>query len=83
MSSPFRIEELLTNDVEIARWASEQLPSDQLSVQNGILATKATRWPLCIDPQLQAVNWIKKRYEGPTFKVLNINEGPSAFIKDL
>jgi dynein heavy chain, axonemal len=38
---------------------------------------------LCIDPQLQAVNWIKKRYEGPTFKVLNMNEGPSSFIKDL
>ena len=69
--------------MEIARWASEELPSDELSVQNGILSTKASRWPLCIDPQLQAVNWIKKRYDGPTFKVLNINEGPSAFIKDL
>ena len=28
-------------------------------------------------------NWIKKKYEGPTFKVLNMNEGASAFIKDL
>ena len=52
-------------------------------MQNGILATKATRWPLCIDPQLQAANWIKKKYEGPTFKVLNMNEGAGAFIKDL
>jgi dynein heavy chain len=47
------------------------------------LATKATRWPLCIDPQLQAVNWIKKKYEGPLLKTLNMNEGPNAFIKDL
>jgi dynein heavy chain len=59
-----------------------------LSVQNGILATKSNRWPLCIDPQLQAVNWIKKKYDtGPTssstFKSLNINDGPSAFIKDV
>lgn len=83
MSISFRLEELLTNDVEIAKWASEELPSDELSVQNGILATKATRWPLCIDPQLQAANWIKKKYEGPTFKVLNMNEGAGVFIKDL
>jgi len=59
-----------------------------LSVQNGILATKATRWPLCIDPQLQAVNWIKKKYDsGPnsasTFRSLNINDGPSVFIKEV
>ena len=74
---------MLTNDVEIAKWASEELPSDELSVQNGILSTKATRWPLCIDPQLQAVNWIKKRYEGPNMKSLNLNDGPSAFMKDL
>ncbi len=52
------------------------------------MATKASRWPLCIDPQLQAVNWIKKKYDtGPTsastFKSLNINDGPSAFIKDV
>ncbi len=73
MSEKFRIEELLTTEVEIAKWASEELPSDELSVQNGILATKATRWPLCIDPQLQAVNWIKKKYEGPMLKPLNMN----------
>jgi dynein heavy chain len=57
-------------------------------VQNGILATKATRWPLCIDPQLQAVNWIKKKYESvpggaATFRSLNLNDGPSTFMKEL
>lgn len=29
--------------------------------QNGILTVRANRWPLCIDPQMQAVNWIKIR----------------------
>lgn len=81
-SEKFRIEDLLTSDVEIAQWASEELPSDELSVQNGILTTRASRWPLCIDPQLQAVNWIKKKYES-SLKVLNLNEGANSFLKHL
>ena len=39
MSDGFRIEKLLTNDVECSRWASEGLPQDELSIQNGILTT--------------------------------------------
>jgi len=52
LTEKFRLEELLTSSVEISGWASEGLPSDELSVQNGILTTQASRWPLCIDPQL-------------------------------
>lgn len=48
----FRLEKFLTNDVEMSRWASEGLPSDELSVQNGILTKNASRWPLCVDPQM-------------------------------
>lgn len=43
------------------RWGSEGLPPDELSVQNGILTTRGSRFPLCIDPQQQALNWIKKK----------------------
>lgn len=31
-SEIFKLEELLTSDVEISQWASEGLPSDELSV---------------------------------------------------
>ena len=61
VSPSFRLENLLTTDVELGKWASEGLPTDDLSVQNGILTTKASRYPLCIDPQMQAVRWIKQR----------------------
>ena len=46
----FRLDRFLTNEVEISKRASEGLPSDELSVQNGILTEAASRWPLCIDP---------------------------------
>ena len=61
VSQSFRLENLLTTDVQLGKWASEGLPTDDLSVQNGILTTKASRYPLCIDPQMQAVRWIKQR----------------------
>ena len=46
----FKLETFLTTEVEVSRWASEGLPSDELSIQNGILTISASRWPLCIDP---------------------------------
>jgi dynein heavy chain len=49
-NTSFHIDSLLTSDVEKSKWASEGLPQDELSVQNGILTIRANRWPLCIDP---------------------------------
>ena len=61
LSDPFKLEKLLTSDVETAKWAGEGLPQDELSIQNGILTTRSSRYPLCIDPQQQALAWIKRR----------------------
>jgi dynein heavy chain len=77
-----KFETFLTDDVTISRWASEGLPSDELSVQNGILTTYASRWPLCIDPQMQAVGWIKtKESRMREFKCLTFNT--NNYIKTL
>ncbi|XP_051514176.1 dynein axonemal heavy chain 10 [Myxocyprinus asiaticus] len=81
LSQPFRIENLLTDEVEISRWGSEGLPPDELSVQNGILTTRASRFPLCIDPQQQALNWIKKKEEKNNLKISSFNDPD--FLKQL
>ena len=44
-----------------ARWTSEGLQSDNLSLENGAIMSSATRWPLIIDPQLQGRQWIVSR----------------------
>lgn len=64
VTQPFRLEALLTDEVEISRWISEGLPSNELSIQNGILTTRASRFPLCIDPQMQVNFTFTKLYQG-------------------
>ncbi|TRY94050.1 hypothetical protein DNTS_011956 [Danionella cerebrum] len=81
LSQPFRLENLLTDEVEISRWGSEGLPPDELSVQNGILTTRSSRFPLCIDPQQQALNWVKKKEEKNNLKISSFNDPD--FLKGL
>ncbi|CRL07346.1 CLUMA_CG020322, isoform A [Clunio marinus] len=81
VTTPYHIEESLSNNVEISTWSSEGLPPDELSVQNGILTTRSSRFSLCIDPQQQALTWIKKREFHNNLKVLSFND--SDFLKHL
>ncbi|CCD20502.1 dynein heavy chain, putative [Trypanosoma vivax Y486] len=94
LSEDFAVQRLLTDEVSISQWASDGLPSDDLSVQNGILTTMSTQplgrgrkagrvsFPLCIDPQMQAVNWIKRQHKSnPRFECASFSD--TDFLKRL
>jgi len=50
---------VLGNPVTIRGWGVAGLPSDNLSVENGIIMFGSRRWPLMIDPQTQANKFVK------------------------
>lgn len=53
-SENFSLEATLGDAVRIRSWVIARLPNDSFSIDNAIMLTESTRWPLMIDPQGQA-----------------------------
>ena len=63
MTERLSVTSFMVDPGTVGDWALEGLPSDDLSVQNGIMVTRSARWPLLIDPQGQGLAWIRAREE--------------------
>ena len=59
VSSSFSLSNSLGDPVQIRQWTMHGLPSDNFSIENGIIVKYSRKWPLMIDPQGQANKWIK------------------------
>merc|ERR1719428_2053676 len=60
-SEKVNLVEFLVDQGTIGEWALEGLPSDDLSIQNAIMVTRSSRYALMVDPQGQALRWIKSK----------------------
>jgi dynein heavy chain len=60
-TTQLELTKFLVDKTVVQEWNLKGLPKDDLSTQNGIMVTTASRYPLMIDPQGQALKWIKNK----------------------
>ncbi|OMJ80715.1 hypothetical protein SteCoe_18966 [Stentor coeruleus] len=81
-SKEYSLQTCLGDPVKIRQWNIDGLPRDAFSIENGIIISKARRWPLMIDPESQANKWIKKM-EGKENTLLVIKLTDDNFLRHL
>ncbi|XP_046404632.1 dynein axonemal heavy chain 3 [Ischnura elegans] len=72
-SETFSLVAILGEPVEIRAWNIHGLPVDAFSVENGIIVSRARRWPLMIDPQNQANKWVKNMEKENNLSVIKLS----------
>lgn len=74
ISANINIIDSLVDSATIGEWNLQGLPNDDLSVQNGIIVTKASRYPLLIDPQSQGKLWVKQKEKMFNLRTTTLND---------
>ncbi|KAG6451921.1 hypothetical protein O3G_MSEX007393 [Manduca sexta] len=64
----------LLDDATLRDWNYMGLPDDNFSAENGIIVVRATRWPLAVDPQGQALIWISRLEEQNDIQLVDFGQ---------
>jgi dynein heavy chain len=60
-TQPYSLQQTLGDAVQIQKWHLDELPQEEVAVDNAIIMENSERWPLLIDPQMQGNNWIRRK----------------------
>ncbi|XP_034502705.1 dynein heavy chain 2, axonemal isoform X3 [Ailuropoda melanoleuca] len=71
-SPRFTFDNFLSNPTKVRDWNIQGLPSDAFSTENGIIVTRGNRWALMIDPQAQALKWIKNMEGNQGLQIIDL-----------
>ncbi|XP_072930463.1 dynein axonemal heavy chain 6 isoform X2 [Epargyreus clarus] len=80
-SDTFDLISIMADSYTVRTWNAQGLPRDAVSTENGILVTRAGRWPLTIDPQEQANRWIKNMERDNGLQMTKLND--AAYLRIL
>ncbi|KAM8760834.1 dynein axonemal heavy chain 2-like [Acanthopagrus schlegelii] len=61
----------LSKPTTVRDWNTQGLLTDAFSTENAIITTQGNRWPLIVDPQGQALKWIKNMEMMKGLKVID------------
>jgi dynein heavy chain, axonemal len=75
ISESYSLVKCLGRPMEIRDWQIKGLPSDTVSIENSIIATQSLKFPLLIDPQLQALRWLKNAFEESRLRCVRLEGG--------
>uniref|UniRef100_A0A670IKF9 Dynein axonemal heavy chain 12 n=1 Tax=Podarcis muralis TaxID=64176 RepID=A0A670IKF9_PODMU len=70
----FSLSKTLGDPIKIRAWNIAGLPTDQFSIDNGVIVNNSRRWPLMIDPQGQANKWIKNSEKENRLSVIKFTD---------
>nr|XP_008166211.1 dynein axonemal heavy chain 12 isoform X1 [Chrysemys picta bellii] len=73
-SENFSLSKTLGDPIKIRAWNIAGLPTDNFSVDNGVIVDNSRRWPLMIDPQGQANKWIKNSEKENQLSVIKFTD---------
>ncbi|XP_008556957.2 dynein axonemal heavy chain 5 [Microplitis demolitor] len=64
---------MLVDSATVSEWTLQGLPNDELSVQNALIVTKSSSYPLLVDPQNQGKMWIKNKEINNELQITSLN----------
>lgn len=70
----FSFANFMARPTHVREWNIQGLPSDSFSTENGCIVQRGNRWPLMIDPQGQALKWIKNMEGKRGLKVIDLQQ---------
>ena len=82
-SDGYTLSNVMGDAVKIRDWTIAKLPNDSFSIDNAIMMENSSRWPLMIDPQGQANQWVRLMEEraGNDLKIVKQNQ--SSFVRTI